>query len=98
MDSPRSIRVLGISEVLQRVTKQLSPSSLAAFAQVSPLVSEQCLDALWKHLPTAFPLLAVLPSVVLISGQYVSIHCSLSQIYLRFVTVDPGSTATHPTN
>jgi hypothetical protein len=98
MESSKYLRVLGVYELLQLVTEQLSPSSLTAFAQVAHLVSDRCLDALWKRLPTAFPLLALLPSVIVRNGQYVSpLHPSLLGVVITSVVVDPESTAKYST-
>lgn len=69
-----TLRVLGVYELLQIITDNLTPPDLASFAQTSRLVSDRSLDVLWKCLPTTIPLLALLPSVDLIDGQYVRIR------------------------
>lgn len=71
MSSPNTLRVLGVCELLDMVAEQLSYRDLAVFAQVAQVVSNRCLDLLWKRLPTAFPLLSLLPSVIMLNGQYV---------------------------
>lgn len=70
-DMSNALRVLGVCELLQIVADNLTPQDLASFAQVSHLVSERSLDLLWKCLPTAIPLLALLPAVVFLNGQHV---------------------------
>lgn len=75
MDSSNTLRVLGVVELLDFVTEQLSYRDLAVFAQVARVVSSRCLDILWKRLPTAFPLLSLIPSVIMVNGRYVSSLC-----------------------